>query len=241
MNTLISITKGLLNLAYPQHCALCLKPLEPARTTCVCESCFSQIKRNPEPHCPLCGRPIEDAKSSCCPECKKTTFCFERAYSACLYEGVLRDLIHLFKYKGRLSLAQPLSGLMADYVRDNPCILKDIDGITFVPIHSSRMRQREFNQSRTLAMKLSEKFGLPLYDYLYKSTRTRSQNELSRNERFTNVRDSFSLRSYAEIAGQSFLLIDDVMTTGATLNECARILLRSGARRVRCLTLARGA
>ena len=221
--TIVSVTKNFVNLIYPLRCAACGKSLNPVDEFGVCRVCLNKIRRNPKPYSRSCG-----------------LFFFEKAYSACLYEGALKELIRLFKYKGRISLAKILSKLMIDFIKENDEILYGIDIITFVPIQARRLRERGFNQSRALALNLSKEFGIPVTDALKKTKLTKPQNELTRNERLTNLKNAFKARGRLKLKGNAILLIDDVMTTGATLSECSKVLLDAGAESVRCLTLARG-
>ena len=162
------------------------------------------------------------------------------AYSACLYEGPLKEIIHSFKYKKRISLAKIVSKFMIDFISENGEVLEGIDIITFVPLKNDRLRERGFNQSKVLAFNISKEFGIPLLDALQKTRATRPQNELSRDERLANLDGAFKVKGDVELNNARMLLIDDVMTTGATLSECSKILLDAGALEVRCLALARG-
>jgi len=183
---------------------------------------------------------MDDAENFCA-DCRKRQFYFERVYSACIYDGALKELIHLFKYKAKISLAPVLSGLMIDFIKDNRETIDNIDTVAFVPLQDSRLRERGFNQSRILAFSISKEFGIPISDLLRKTARTKHQNELMRDERLSNLTGAFSVRKSPGNPGNlNVLLIDDVMTTGTTLNECAKVLRESGVKAVRCLTLARG-
>ena len=236
--TISTIAKHFLNLIYPLHCASCNTPLEAADETGVCARCLAEIRPNPRPHCRKCGRSSDSTRI--CKECRMTKLHFNRAHSACLYEGALKEIIHRFKYNGALSLAGPLSGLMIDFVNNNPAVLSKIDLITYVPLSARRLRKRTFNQSQALAAGLAEEFGLGLCHALAKTRSTKVQNELSRDQRLSNLEGAFRVRREADIKEMRILLVDDVMTTGATLSECARTLKDAGAKEVRCLTLARG-
>lgn len=237
--SIAAIAKNFMNLLYPMRCYSCGKDLGALDEYGVCEACVSRIKKNPAPYCRLCGRPME--KISClCAECKKTAPHFDRAYSAYLYEGVLKELIHKFKYNGKIRLSRLLSRQMAEFIEDNGNILKDVDLITCVPLQNSRLRERGFNQSRILAVDISGRAGIPFADTLEKRVSTRHQNELSRDDRLANLKDAFAIRAKSDVYGLAVLLIDDVMTTGATLSECSKVLRDAGAGEVRCLTLARG-
>ena len=235
---MLELTKYFTNLIYPLHCAACKKRLHPLDELGVCEPCVARIRRNPKPHCQRCGRSLDNA-SMLCAECRRRPFHFDRAHSAYLYEGVLKDLIHLFKYRSRISLSRLLGRLMTDYLKENDDILAGIDVITYVPLSAKRIRVREFNQSKVLALKIAEESGIPVVDVLYKRGHTRPQNELSRDERLVNLSGAFEAKG--ETAKEkNILLMDDVMTTGATLDECSKTLKKSGAKTVTCLTLARG-
>lgn len=234
-----SLAKNFINLIYPLHCASCKKPLDPENGSAVCGNCISLIKRNPAPYCIYCGRP-QDTAGCVCDDCLKDKPAFSMAYSACLYEGNLKELIHQFKYSGKLALSGDLSNLISDFLYDNPDILEGADIITFVPIAAGHMVKRGFNQSKVLAKHISDSYGIPMIDCIEKIIYTKSQNSLSREERLSNLKGAFRTRGRTILNGLKVLIIDDVMTTGATLNECAKVLLSAGAADVRCLTLARG-
>ena len=225
MKAIAGIFNNILNLAFPLHCAGCKSALDPADELGICAICMSEIKRNPNP--PLRGRGEERLD-------------FSLAYSACIYEGALKELIHTFKYKSKLSLSRILSKLMTDFIKANGGITEGIDAITFVPLQKSREKQRGFNQSKALAQNISKVSGIPLAETLQKIKKTRPQNELVKSDRLTNLGGAFDVRRGAKLDGKRILLVDDVMTTGATLNECAGTLLRAGAKEVRCFTLSRG-
>jgi len=238
--TIAYITKSFINLFYPLHCAVCKKILGSENEFGVCDFCRGQIRQNPRPYCGICGRSLKDNEKLCA-ECRRSKFYFTRAHSAYLYEGVIKELIHKFKYNKKLYLSGMLSSLMADFIKADLRILDGIDAITYVPLSSHRLRTRGFNQAKVLASHLAREFGLPLSDTLKKLRSTRNQNELSRDDRLVNLRGSFRMIGNADILkGQRVLLIDDVMTTGATLDECSKTLLGGGACEVSCLTLARG-
>src|SRR3989338_11620828 len=127
--TIAGITKHFLNLLYPLHCAICKIGLDPLDDFGLCEFCKGEIKQNPKPHCKSCGRSLSNALNLCA-ECQRRKFYFKNARSSTLYEGILKDLIHLFKYKGKISLAKILSRLMMDFIEGNDEILYGVDMIT---------------------------------------------------------------------------------------------------------------
>ena len=234
-----TIAKNFINLLYPLHCAGCKTPLEALNGSGICRSCDRQIKRNPRPYCALCGRSVRSA-NELCGECARTAPAFDRAWSAYLYEGVLKELIHLFKYRGKLALSGALSDKLIAFIKDNEEVIEGIDIITFVPLHNSWLNERDYNQSGILAAAISREFKIPVSKAIEKTFKTRRQNELSRDGRLANLAGAFRIKEESDIDGLKILLIDDVMTTGATLNECAKTLKSAGAGEVRCLTLARG-
>lgn len=225
IQTIKAIVNNAVNLVYPMHCAGCGGALEATNELGACASCVKGIRANPKPYY------------------RATDFCFDKAHSACLYEEPLKGLIHAFKYKNGRRLAQLFSNLMIDFIDNNPEILDNIDMITSVPLQNNRLRERGFNQSKILAEKISKEFDISYMDILFKIKSTRPQNELARSERLTNLERAFSVSDNArpDVEGRGILLIDDVMTTGATLAECAKVLKKSGAEKIDCLTLARGA
>jgi ComF family protein len=160
---------------------------------------------------------------------------FDAAYSFGAYEGVLRELVHLLKYRGVHTLAGPLGGMMASaFPRD-----ERFDMIVPMPIHWWRRWRRGYNQSLLLAKELGRRTGIPVVDTGRRTRRALPQAGLSNAQRRSNVAGTFSVRDRARIEGRDLLLVDDVFTTGATAGACSRALKRAGARHVSVLTLAR--
>lgn len=214
------IAKNFLNLLYPLHCLGCQTPLEAMNELHLCEHCIASINHNAMPPFELDDLPV-------------------LAYSACIYDGALKELVHQFKYRGKTVLAKIFSKLMINHIKDNPEIA-DVDLVTVVPLHKERLREREFNQSLLIANPISKEYFIMLTNTLEKTRKTRYQNELLKSERLKNLKGAFSVSLKADIKDKNILLIDDVMTTGSTLSECAKILLGGGAKNVKCFTLARG-
>jgi ComF family protein len=222
--TLKAIAKNLINLLYPRYCESCKKSMAADSAAPVCVSCAGRIKKNAH------------AQS----ESKDAGRHFTIARSACIYEGILKELIHSFKYKGKITLAEALSSYMIEAASSDEALTCGINAVTFVPMQDNLISKRDYNHSQVLAGRIARALGLPLVDVLKKIRRTRPQNELSREERLTNLIGAFGIRDKRQTAGLKVLLIDDVMTTGATFDECAKILMENGAKEVRCLALSRG-
>ena len=153
---------------------------------------------------------------------------------------VIRELIHRLKYNREIWIVKTLGRILVQGLDDVRLSAQDFDAIVPVPLHQKRLREREFNQAALLAGQLSRASGLPVRDVLVRSRYTGTQTALDRAERRQNLRNAFSLRKNADVTDQNLLLIDDVLTTGSTLDACAAILLEQGAESVRALTLARG-
>ncbi|MEW6542646.1 MAG: ComF family protein [Nitrospirota bacterium] len=148
----------------------------------------------------------------------------------------LREAIHLLKYRGKVALAATLGDLMGTAMDQLPAF----DLLVPVPLHPTRLKEREFNQSLLLADRLNRRLRLPLsYDNLLRVRRTDPQTELTRSARLKNLRRAFAVRRPGDIEGKRILLVDDVLTTGTTVNECAKALRRAGAADVYVYTLAR--
>ncbi len=183
------------------------------------------------PYCSKCGGPTEGK----CPRCREK-LAFDRARGAFLYEGIVREIISLFKYQGQ----RKLSDLLAPYLLKPLSELGKPDFIVPLPLHPAKRRKRGFSQTEFLARSLSKLSGLPVRAPLIRVKNTKPQVKLPVEERKNNVRGAFALRGKEEIKGKNILLIDDVMTTGYTLSEAARLLKRSGASPVYALVVAIG-
>ena len=201
-----------------------------------CEECLSRVPRIEPPTCVRCGREVEAFSPRLCSRCRKASLEIERIRSAVYFEGALRKAVHRFKYEGLTVLANPLGSLMVECWSRHPI---SADVLVPVPLHRGHLRKRGFNQSALLANELANRLLLPVDEQtLVRHRATTSQFRLSMAERRENVSGAFKCVS-AALAGQSVLLIDDVCTTGSTLEACAVALTDGGASRVQALTLAR--
>lgn len=230
------ILKSFLDVIFPPACYVCGRSASSEYG--LCETCLGQITPILPPFCPKCGKHIENGMHVC-RECTLLKSRVERAWSSSSYTDTIKHCIHLFKYKGYTGLADILSDTMATFIRKNR-IENIADIITAVPMHPSKKRERPYNHAEILARGLSRKFAIPVDCKNLKKIRwTSSQSELDREKRLQNVRDSFAVTDRNAFSGKGVLLVDDVYTTGATINECAKSLLGAGANKVYSLTLAR--
>jgi len=164
---------------------------------------------------------------------------FDRAFSPCIYEGVVKELIHQFKYKGKVYLGKPLSRFLIDFIGEYDLPIAYMDSIIPMPLYKLRLREREYNQSQILSQHVADAFGIKLLNSaLLRCRNTKQQAEMEAAGRFINVKDSFMVPEKEKINGKNILLIDDVLTTGATSSEAALALKNSGANIVFVLTLA---
>ena len=165
---------------------------------------------------------------------------FTCAVAARHARGLVRNLIHDFKYNKREYLRRPLAEWLTETLDDPRIIATPIDALVPVPLHATRQRERGYNQAQLLAEILSAEFHFPLLTTLKRTRRTQTQTSFDRAERMENLRDAFVVRHNAAVQNKHLVLVDDVLTTGSTLNECARVLLKSGAASVRAICVARG-
>lgn len=206
----------------------------------MCQRCLSEPEAfQPEVYCRRCrtpylnSRPLDD--DGVCLACVLGHNRYDTAYSFGSYEGTLRDLIHLFKYEGVQTLARPLGRMI---LRSFPREAR-FDAIVPMPLHWTKRIARGYNQSRLLALELSRGTGLPVERLVRRRRATPSQAGLRGRDRRANVRGAFAVLSADRVAGRRLLLIDDVLTTGSTLNACAAVLKSAGAAHVSVLTLVR--
>lgn len=240
---LSGIIKALLDIIYPKNCLACKRNLKgiSAVDNLVCLECWRKIKRNLPPFCYSCGRHLghSNLNKHICPRCVRIPLCFDRAFSPCIYEGVIKDLIHEFKYKGKDYLGSTLSKLMIDFIKEYELPMQYIDFIIPVPLHKTRLREREFNQAEILSNYVAKEFNKEVWgNYLIRHRHTRTQTELEDKERFSNVKGSFSVKESGAVRDKNILLVDDVLTTAATSSEAASALKNAGANIVFVLTLA---
>ncbi len=234
--------KGFVNIICPISCFACGKKLNLENKLPLCAECFQKIKWNPLPYCSRCGRSLSAniRYSPICAECKNAGFRFTRAWSCCLYEGVIKEVIVRFKYSESMYLIPIFKEILKKFIREN-IDANFVDIIIPVPLFNSKLRERGFNQSEIIASLVEEILNKPvLADILKKIRPTKPQQELSRNARLSNLKDAFSVTRPDYIRDKNVLLIDDVLTTGATLNECAKVLKELSQKNIFALTLARG-
>ncbi len=231
----------LLDCVFPATCEACDRPLAAGAPSCLCAACVGAIVRPAAPLCAPCGVPLGDPAAVVCGACRRRPPAFASARAAGVYlraetaGGPLAVAVQAFKYRGRRGLAAPLGALLAERYPFAPDAL-----LVPVPLHPARLRARGFNQALLLARQLGRRRGLALApDALVRTRATAAQPGLPADERRRNLRDAFVVRRPDAVRGQAAVLVDDVLTTGATADACARALLAAGAVRVDVFTLGR--
>jgi competence protein ComFC len=228
----------MLDLLYPRSCAGCGGGLGGDERH-LCWSCRSELRLIGPPLCSLCGNPVEGRVDHAfrCYHCEEARPHFDLARSAARFDGLMRRLVHDFKYHGALWLTADLTDLLEACARAHldPA---GFDVVTWIPLHAVRRRERGYNQAQVLAGALARRLGLPAERLLGRVRRTTTQTHLTASQRAHNVRAAFEAGRGA--AGRRILLVDDVMTTGATASESARALKEAGAVEVAVVTLVRG-
>lgn len=215
----------------------------------LCADCSRRFQPIQSPFCLDCGRPFASPQSvdHICGECQKKPFDFMAARAAGVYENALRAMIHQFKYRGWVKLADPLGRLLwKTFLQHwNP---QEVDGVIPVPLHRRRLRQRGFNQAAQLIRSWPRWAADRGIDFdqtwlmskaLVRKKHTQPQTGLNQHQRKANLRQAFELNDADAVQGLRILLVDDVLTTGATANACSQILMGAGALSVQVLTLAR--
>jgi ComF family protein len=235
-----------LHLIFPAPCEICRQPLDLNRVSVLCGRCWSRLERMPPEGCDRCGWPFPDpagmrgVETPLCQRCRQTRDHFRLARSALRYreDGVARAAILLAKHGRRLPLLTELGRLLAAEAPGR-LPLGEWDALVPVPLHWVRRWRRGFNQAEVLSRAVARRHGLPVLRRALRRARATPPQEGDVEARRRNVRDAFAVTAAAAVTGRRLLLVDDVFTTGATVDACAGTLLRAGAADVGVLTLAR--
>lgn len=235
---------ALISVIFPAGCRICEQLLIDARRVPICEECLSSFQRIPQPSCEICGRPLpgltrQEREPLLCPACGDKTYTFDRARSFAIYEGSVVQAILLLKFEQIEPLGGWFAERLAELVHSEGSILV-ADVVVPVPLHRERERERGYNQAALISQPLAKRLRLPHKAVLLMRTRARPDKRiLSLEERWDSVRGAFATRPGSQVDNLRVLLVDDVLTTGATLDACARALREAGAKSVIGLTVAR--
>ncbi len=230
---------ALFDLLLPPACPLCRTESPGLPHGSLCPECLSDIPLLGPSRCPRCALPYPatDGSAHLCEACLRSEPPFASVAAAGIYGGALRRAVHRFKYEGGVDLDRPLSALLARALLPTLCGVRP-DLIVPVPLHRARLRERTYNQALLLARGVARQTGIDLAPRLLERILpTLSQQGLSSRQRRRNLRGAFALRE--KLDGERIVLIDDVLTTGATAHACSRVLLEGGAGEVVVAVLAR--
>ena len=227
-----SLLKTLLDIFYPLYCGGC----NAATGSTLCDDCIDAFRPvEEEKTCPICGRLI--GKSIVCGACMEEKRTFRRGYFGYYFEGRLRDVIHAFKFNGRIDAGKYLVHSLKERI---DTMAKEIDCIVPLPVTEKRLKERGFNQSFIIGEEIAKMTGKAIYpSVLVKTRQTKDQFSLSRKERKKNISGVFAVKNSRQISGKRVLLVDDLFTTGYTAQEASRSLLKSSAKEVIFFGLAR--
>ena len=229
---------SIIDLVFPRRCPFCGE-VRAYGDKWECDKCSNELPWIEKPVCLKCGKTISSPELQYCGDCERIPKSFERCYPVFSYEGTVRDSIYEFKYKNQREYA-------AFYCE---CILKRygselrgllIDGIVPVPVHSHKKRVRGYNQAELIARELGKRLGISVYgNYIVRSTDTNPQKELDDRERMKNLKNAFKIGENS-VKLNTVLLVDDIYTSGATMEACTSTLLHGGVNSVYCVSVAIG-
>ncbi len=237
----MKIFKSFCQIIFPSHCVSCDKIV--SQKSLFCLDCWSKLQFITEPKCAICGYPFEfQGLSLLCAKCLTKKPSFDKAVAVFRYNYVLRKVVSTLKYSDQTFLAKKFAPLLFDKIKNE---IADFDLIAAVPLHRKRLQKRKFNQAVLLAQNLAKLAPTLKFfpDLLIRTKNTKPQIQLKKKERENNVKNIFALNAkYKElIKNKKILLVDDVTTTGATLENCAKVLKKCGSKKVVALTIAKTA
>ena len=227
-------------LFFPSFCRICSALLDSTGERVVCRRCLAGMTARRSGFCLVCGRFFEgEGDPHICGECQQSPPAFSRHRSCASYRGIIKDVILLFKFRGYSVLGDPLARFMNRTLDREEDLWWGVDVLVPVPLHPRRRARRGFNQAAVLARRLGRLRELEVVEgVLIRKENRAPQSALSAVERRKNIRGAFGVKNRIRLKGKTVLLVDDVFTTGTTLEECARILKRDGVREVRAVTAA---
>ncbi len=227
-----------MNVLYPRTCPIC-ENIVAKQEVYICEKCSGKLIKIRNPRCKKCGKPLENAKMEYCKDCGRHPHYYEEGRALWVYNKELRESIYRFKYDNKREYADYyVSSILNTY---GSWIRRlNIQGVIPVPLHKKKKRARGFNQAQVLAEKLAEGLQLPIYtDFLVRQKNTRPQKELNEKERQKNLKNAFKVVQN-DVQLNIVLLVDDIYTTGATIDACSKLLKEQGVQKVYFICLGTG-
>lgn len=225
---------------FPSFCRLCSALLESSDERLVCNSCWESIHPARRAFCICCGRFFEGSLDPhFCESCLREKPSYSRHRSCGHYGGKLKEIILLCKFHNLPVLAEGLARFALDAMAQEDALWWGLDAVVPVPLHPKRERERGYNHAQIIAKVLAAEKNVQLFDrHLVKVKNVPPQMSLAMEDRLRSVKGAFAVSRQAEIRDKAVLLLDDVFTTGSTVEECSRLLIEAGVREVRCLTIA---
>lgn len=230
----MKILNFLLTFIYPKTCMSCNTLLNYNTKIELCDNCAKDFNPYRGNRCITCDRPIDNTGE--CSICKSEKIYFEKGYCVYPYAGAVRNTILNFKFKNMALYYTYLGSKMTEYYFEY--IMESYDYITAVPIHKKKLKIRGYNQAELLAEYISEQINIPYCTVLKRTVNTKPQNALNKKERVVNIKNAFSLIDNINIKNKSILIVDDIFTTGTTINECCKVLKKASAFKVDFLSLS---
>ena len=234
-----NILPGLADLIFPRNCTLCRSYHPRTAEDPLCPECFAKLPFNRPPFCLKCSRRLESySDEGLCPDCRRHPPAFDYAWAATVYADPLSSLIPHYKFHNKTALRTTFGKIIREFlVRYDIRLSPDV--IVPVPLHPARLRERGYNQAALIAERLAPVLGAPVAQSgLERARHTPRQSELGQKERFTNVIGAFRITTPSRFMDKHVILVDDLLTTGSTASEAAKVLKAAGAAKVGVLTLA---
>ena len=226
------VTNSMLDLVYPRRCPVCMDILQgEGKSQGICISCRGALEYVLPPVCLRCGKHVDDEEQEYCIDCRRRNRNYLRGFPVFIYDGAVKDSVIAFKYKNKREFAYFYAKeIMHRYGRE--LLEIQADGMVPVPAHPSRYRKRGYNQAAVLAAALSREIDIPVYDgELIRVVKTHAQKDLNDKERYNNLKKAFK-RKRNGVKLETVILVDDIYTSGATVEACAEILKKTGVQSV---------
>lgn len=223
---------------YPAQCRVCKRSMGVRKRSYICDECWNSIKLIEEPFCAICGRPFTESEKIC-EKCKKSPPIFSKARAIARYNETIRQAIHLLKYEKKRVMLKYMSALVRERLPDL-LVIEDYDYLLPVPLHKKRLRERGFNQAELIGRIVEKSSNVQMdSDNLVRIRNTLPQSNLETSkEKHQNVQKAFVFRNPEKIKAKKVLIVDDILTSGATVSEITRVLMRANAGQVDVFTLA---
>jgi len=232
---LVNTLDEILNILYPEKntCMICDYWDKYIGEDYICRECFLKLKELKGHRCRICSKPLVGAGDVCL-ECIEHKKYFKKIYSPYLYKGELKEVIKDYKYNNKPYFYKMLGHLLLEYIKG---IDINIDIITFVPLHKNKKRKRGYNQAELIAKYLGKRLDIPCMKLIERTVDTIPQNKLNNEDRRQNLKNTF--KSIEKVKNKKILIVDDVYTTGTTINECSKVLIKAESEIIYGLTITR--